>query len=129
MSTENDKITILIVDHTPVILQALVRWVQQIERFRLVGAVANINDAIKMEHELQPQVILYGLSVLMPYSLEQLPHLRRKLPESYIIATSWEPHDESRAPALAAGANDYVSGFKLDTDLLPAILRGTRNES
>lgn len=120
-------ISVLIVDHTPIILRALVRWIEQLEGLRLVGAVDGVNAAIAMESQSQPEVILYGLSMLLPRSLEDLPVLRRNLPESYIITTSFEPNDESRDPALANGADDYVTGFKLDTDLFPAILRSRRD--
>ena len=116
----------LIVEHTPVVVQAIKRWIERLFNLQVVGTVSTVDEAIQLEQQTQPDVILYGLTQLHPPGIENLPRLRRALPAAYIIAISFEPNDESREPALAAGADEYVSGFKIDLDLIPAIQRGIR---
>lgn len=118
-----ERITVLLIDHTPTILKALTRFLEQIEQLHVVGAVAAVDEVLAMHDDVQPHVIVYGFSILVPNSLAQFPRLRSKLPHAFIIGTSFDPDDEGREAILKAGANAYISGFKLDTELVPEILK------
>ena len=116
-------LTVLVVDHAPVVVQALKRFLESHAGVQVVGAVLRLEEALARVREYAPEVVLVGLLHDDAHSLEQLRQLREALPQAYLIGSSFDLHEEGRGPVLAAGADDFVSGYRLDTDLMPALLR------
>jgi DNA-binding NarL/FixJ family response regulator len=119
-------ISVLVVDHKPPLLNAIVRMLRQTGGIHVLDAVLRPMQAVQETYEYAPDVVLYGYDSRDAHCLDLLTQLRSKLPSTYIIASSFDFDQPLDAPAIAAGADDYVPGNKLDTDLVPKVLHHER---
>jgi two-component system response regulator NreC len=117
--------SLLLVDNNPGFLRVLSHFLDRYGHGELViaGTALGGKEALTKAESLRPQVILIDLSMTDLHGLQAIPQLRSMLPDAVIIALTFMDSDNYRQAALAAGANDFVSKSKLDTDLLPAIWR------
>lgn len=112
------------VDNNPGFLRILASFLQRFgPEIIIVGAACGGKEALTKAQALGPQVILIDLAMPDLHGLEAIPQLRSMLPDVGIIALTLLDSTSYRQAALAAGANDFVSKTRLDTDLLPVILR------
>jgi DNA-binding NarL/FixJ family response regulator len=88
---------------------------------RVVGSVVGGRNAVAEAERLQPRIILLDLQMPDVPGLKLLPQLRTGLPNAIIIALSLLDPDEYEDPALAAGADAFVSKMNVERDLLPSI--------
>jgi DNA-binding NarL/FixJ family response regulator len=124
--TGGQTIGVLVVDHRPPLLNAIVRMLQQSDGVHVFDAVLRPAQAVQETYELAPDVILYGYDAFDTHCFDLLSQLRAKLPFAYIIASSFQFDKPMHTPALEAGADDYIPGERLDTDLVPKVLNHQR---
>lgn len=113
---------ILVVDDHPLILQALERWLPQVEPALGVLRAANRDQALTMLAR-HPDCALVLLDLTLPGArgLDLLAELRNDHPQLPIIVLS-ATHDRATVgAALAAGARGYVSKTASQDALLDAI--------
>ena len=117
--------TVLLVDDNPTFLRMLTRFLADQDEIALevVGTVVGGHEAVAQAETLQPDVVLVDLQMPLQSGLELLPHLRTRLPDARLIALTLLDPDSFEAPALAAGADAFVSKASLEHDLLPALRR------
>ena len=125
-SVPQTAISVLVVDHKPPLLNAIVRMLQQTDGIRVLDALLRPTQAVQETYEYAPDVVLYGYDSRDSHCFDLLTQLRSKLPSTYIIASSFDFDQPLDTPAIAAGADDYVPGEKLDTDLVPKVLHHNR---
>jgi DNA-binding NarL/FixJ family response regulator len=116
-------LSVLLVDDNPTFLRVLTRFLTDQNEIALevVGTVIGGEEAVAQAETLQPDVVLVDLQMPLRSGLELLPHLRVRLPDARLIALTLLDPDSFRQPALAAGADAFVSKARLEHDLLPAI--------
>jgi DNA-binding NarL/FixJ family response regulator len=91
--------------------------------FGSVVMVADEASLIEAAGRLHPDVVVVDLSLARTTGLDWLSALRRRCPDTTIVAISVHDEDAVRDAALAAGADAFVLKRALATDLLPAIVR------
>jgi DNA-binding NarL/FixJ family response regulator len=70
---------------------------------------------------LKPDLVLIDLNMDDLSGLEAIPRLRALLPEARIIALTMMEASSHRQAALDAGADEFVTKARMETDLLPSI--------
>lgn len=121
-------VTVLLVDKSPVFLNTLARFLQELHRsdVMVVGTANSPEEALHQAQATRPQVVLLDVHTPVQACLEIIPRLRSLLPEVRIIALGLHDMEMYREGALAAGADEYVSKATVGTSLLPAIQRVVR---
>jgi DNA-binding NarL/FixJ family response regulator len=124
------QVSVLLVDNNPGFLRILTSFLERFGQNEIVilGTAGGGTEALTRVQALRPQVIIIDLVMPDLNGLETIPQLRRMLPDAGIIALTLMDSTSYRQAALAAGANDFVSKTRLDTDLLPAIWRFRRSD-
>lgn len=119
------QMSLLLVDDNPGFLRILASFLERSGQGEIVilGAARGGKEALTKARALRPHVILIDLAMPDLHGLEAIPQLRSMLPDAGIIALTLLDSGGYRQAALAAGANEFVSKARLDTDLLPAIWR------
>ncbi len=120
-SQQREKVRVLLVDHTPVILDTLERMLSGYPELEVIAAVTTVDVALGRAQELEPDVVMYGFSMRLTKTVEALPQVRDAFRDCFVVASSFEPDDAGKHKALAAGMDAYVSGFELDTKLRPLL--------
>jgi NarL family two-component system response regulator LiaR len=123
------QISVLLVDNNPGFLRILASFLERYGNggILIVGTALGGKEGLTKAQSLRPQVILIDLAMPDLHGLEAIPQLRNMLPDVGIIALTFLDSDTYRQAVLSAGANDLVSKIRLDTDLLPAIWRVSKN--
>ena len=120
-----NRVSVLLVDDSAVFLDAARQFLQGhcAEEVTVVGTAGGGDRAIVQAEALRPQVVVLDLRMPGMTGLEMIPRLRALLPAVRIVMlTQLEPQGYREA-ALAAGADEFVSKVRMDSDLLPAIRR------
>jgi DNA-binding NarL/FixJ family response regulator len=92
-------------------------------RSEVVGEAANAEDLLREVERLQPDLVLLDWD-LPGLGTDLLPTLRRLCPQLYVIALGVRA--ETRALALMAGADVYVSKTDPPEQLVAALWRAER---
>ena len=121
-----EKVSVLLIDHTPRILHMLARMVGGFPELHVLAALGTVDEALERAHDLHPQVVVYGFSVRLPQTVAALPRVRAAFRDSYVVASSFDPDDAGERAARDAGLDNYVSGFELDIRLVPLLLEWAR---
>jgi DNA-binding NarL/FixJ family response regulator len=124
-----NRVSVLLVDDSAVFLGAAGQFLQEhyAEEVNVVGTACGGDQAIVRAEALRPHVIVLDLRMPGMTGLEVVPWLRTLLPAVRIIMLTQLDGRGYREAALAAGADEFVSKASMDTDLLPAIRRVTRD--
>jgi DNA-binding NarL/FixJ family response regulator len=119
------RASILIVDDNPIFRRATRSFLQHNHNNEvvIVGTATESKEAFSQARVLRPHLILVELCMPGLGGVDFIPRLRTIVPESRIIVLTLLDVGGFRHSALAAGADDFLSKTRLDTDLLPAIRR------
>jgi DNA-binding NarL/FixJ family response regulator len=115
------RISVLIIDRRQSFADLLAHYLTRAGEFDIVGAVAQLEEGVKLSKSAQPQVVVFGFSSRNSEALELLRRLRILFRDSFIVATCFEPDDRGARAVRDAGMDAYLSGFDIDTQLLPTI--------
>jgi DNA-binding NarL/FixJ family response regulator len=124
-----NRVSVLLVDDSAVFLNAARRFLQDrcAEEVNVVGTASGGDRAIVQAEALRPQVVVLDLRMPGMTGLEMIPCLRTLLPAVRIVMLTQLEARGYREAALATGADEFVSKASMDSDLLPAIQRVTRD--
>lgn len=103
-----NAIRVVIADDTPDIRLALRYTLSPGRGFEVVGEAANGEEAIKLSEMQQPDVILLDLAMPVMDGLQAIPEIRRRAPETKIVALSGYGADQMAAEAMDCGAHAYI---------------------
>ncbi len=118
---------ILIVDDEPAIVMA-VRDELLFEGFKVESAVDG-PEAIKLAHELRPNVLLLDLMLPGLNGFEVCRQLRSEMPEMWIIMLTVRGQEVDRVMGLELGADDYVTKPFSLRELVARIKVGLRRQT
>jgi DNA-binding NarL/FixJ family response regulator len=115
--------TILIVDdHAP--MRTLIQGiVAQAPDLHVVGEAADVAEAIRLTHELQPDLVLLDLAMPRVNGLEALRRIKAARPATQVIIVTVHAEDAYRRAAEDSGADAVLVKKTLMTVLLPTIRR------
>ncbi len=124
-----NRVSVLLVDDSAVFLDVAGQFLHEryAEEVNVVGTAGGGDQAIVQAEALRPHVIVLDLRMPGMTGPEVIPRLRALLPAVRIVMLTQLDGRGYREVALAAGADEFVSKASMDTDLLPAIRRVTRD--
>lgn len=101
-------IRILIVDDHGVVRQGLRMYLALDPELEVVGEAANGAEALRLAHELEPDVVLMDLLMPVMDGIAATEAIRRELPGTEVIALTSVLEDSAIYGAMRAGAIGYL---------------------
>ncbi len=101
-------IRILIVDDHGVVRQGLRMYLSLDPELEVVGEAANGAEALRLAHELEPDVVLMDLLMPVMDGIAATEAIRRELPDVEVIALTSVLEDSAIYGAMRAGAIGYL---------------------
>jgi len=101
-------IRILLADDHSVVRQGLKMFLGLDEELEVIGEAENGAEALKMAHDLQPDVVLMDLLMPVMDGITAIGHIRKELPDVEVIALTSVLEDASVVGAVRAGAIGYL---------------------
>ena len=102
------SIRLLIVDDHGVVRQGLRMYLALDPELEVVGEATNGAEALRMAHELKPDVVLMDLLMPVMDGIAATDAIRRELPEVEVIALTSVLEDSAIYGAMRAGAIGYL---------------------
>ena len=101
-------IRVLLVDDHAVVLNGLRMFLGLDPELLVVGQAINGVEAVKLAHELKPDVVLMDLLMPVMDGITATAVMRRELPEVEVVALTSVLEDEKVIGAIRAGAIGYL---------------------
>ena len=114
-------IRILLADDHSVVRQGLKMFLGLDPELEIVGEAENGAEALKLAHELHPDVVLMDLLMPVMDGITAIGHIRKELPDVEVIALTSVLEDASVVGAVRAGAIGYLLKNTESDDLCRAI--------
>lgn len=115
------SIRILIVDDHAVVRQGLRMFLDLDSDLEVIGEAENGQEALRLAHELLPDVILMDLLMPVMNGIDAITAIKQALPEVEIIALTSVLEDSSVVGAVRAGAIGYLLKDTKADELIRAI--------
>lgn len=115
--------TILIVDDNPRLRALIRRLATQNPALQVVGEAEDGAEAIRLNHELRPDIVLMDLVMPRVNGLEAMRRIKAERPETKVIIMTVHTEDAYRRAAEASGADAFLLKKTLMTALLATIRR------
>ena len=116
-----DPITLVIADDHQVVRAGLRLLLESEPRFAVSAEVGSVAEAITAVERLGPRVLVLDLNMGGESSLDAIPGLRQRAPETQIVVLTMQNDLEFARAALRAGALGYVLKDAADAELLAAV--------
>ncbi|HET7078369.1 MAG TPA: response regulator transcription factor [Chloroflexia bacterium] len=101
-------IRILLVDDHSVVRKGLRMFLSLDPELEVVGEARDGAEAVRMAHELQPDVVLMDLLMPVMDGIQATAMIRRELPDTEVLALTSVLEDSSVVGAVRAGAIGYI---------------------
>jgi two-component system, NarL family, response regulator LiaR len=101
-------IRILLADDHAVVRQGLAMFLALDPELEVVGHAENGAEALKLAHELKPDVVLMDLLMPVMDGITAIGRIRRELPDTEVVAVTSVLEDASVVGAVRAGAIGYL---------------------
>ena len=126
--SEEDAISVLIVDDHPLIRSALKMSLHHLSHIKIIGEVGDGHSAVKEAVRLVPHVILMDLGLPGMDGLQASLMIKQEVPQARIIIFTSRDCAEDLSSALGAGADGYCLKHASPKRLGCAIDSVTRGE-
>jgi DNA-binding NarL/FixJ family response regulator len=117
--SHGSPIRLLVVNERKEIVESIAHFLSGFSHVRIVGTAHGLPDSIACARETRPSTVLCDYSKLKRETLERIKQLRAVLPQACIIAMSYD--EEESDEAVQAGADQFISKFDVNNQLLPAL--------
>lgn len=114
-------IQVAIVEDDRRLRESLTAIVGEAPGFRVVGAFANAEDALRLAPNLHPDIVLLDLNLPGMSGVEAVLHLRRRVPGAAVLILTVHEDAEKIFTALRNGARGYLLKRTAPAKLLEAI--------
>jgi two-component system, NarL family, response regulator LiaR len=101
-------IRIVIADDHSVVRQGLRMFLELDPEMVIVGEAADGAEAVRLAHQLRPDIVLMDLLMPVMDGIEATATIRRELPETEVLALTSVLEDASVVGAVRAGAIGYL---------------------
>lgn len=107
-------LTVVIVDDS-MFMRLVLRRIFQSRGWQVVGEAENGIDAVKLAHELQPQLVTLDITMPALNGMASLPRILAASPDTRVVMVSAIGQQDKIAEALEAGARGFIAKpFKPD---------------
>jgi DNA-binding NarL/FixJ family response regulator len=118
---------VLIAEDHAILREGLRALLAQAPDLEVVGEAEDGRGAVRAASELRPDIILMDLSMPHMNGTEAIRAIKRRLPQTKIIALTGHKSEEYVRATLQAGADGYVLKDDTHHDLLSAIRSALKN--
>jgi two-component system, NarL family, response regulator LiaR len=101
-------IRILLADDHAVVRQGLAMFLALDPELEVIGHAENGAEAVRLAHELKPDVVLMDLLMPVMDGITAIGRIRRELPDTEVVAVTSVLEDASVVGAVRAGAIGYL---------------------
>jgi len=115
------SIRILIADDHGMVRQGLRMYLKLDPELEIVGEAGDGAEAVRLAHELKPDVVLMDLLMPVMDGITATDVIRRELPDTEVIALTSVLEDSAVVGAVRAGAIGYLLKDTSSDDLCQAI--------
>jgi DNA-binding NarL/FixJ family response regulator len=116
------SIRVLIVDDSPLMRVGLARSLEDDPDIALVATAGDDREALRLAHELRPDVVLLDLHMPEVGGQMVLERLREQLPDVRALVVTASEEAESLLDAVAAGAAGYLTKRASPEELRDAVI-------
>ena len=108
MSTESQRIRVLLVDDHSIMREGLQSMLEQSEEFEVVGVAGDGEEAVSAAAELSPEVVV--MDVMMPGKdgVEACREIMESVPGTRVVMLTASTEEDAVIEAVAAGATGYL---------------------
>lgn len=123
MSTDTNRIRILVVDDHPIVREGIAGLIAVQSDMTMVSEASNGREAIQQFREHRPDVTLMDLQMPELNGLDALIAIRNEFPEARVIVLTTYVGDAQIQRAVTAGAQGYLLKNAMHKELLESIRR------
>lgn len=123
------SLKLLVVDDHAIFLEGLKGLLEKEPDMAVVGEAGNGADAVRLAHELQPDVVILDISMPGMNGIEATRRIVAELPGTRVLILSMESDRRFVVEALGAGALGYVMKESVYAELANAIRTVGDNET
>lgn len=125
MVNTNEKLRVVTIDDSPVIIDRLIKMLDEVSCAQIVGVAASIEVGLQMVHQQRPHVVIMEIHVGRKTSattIGLLNTLKKVYPEVKVIMFTNMTDFRYRETCLAFGA-DYFLDKSNDAERIPQVLK------
>jgi two-component system NarL family response regulator len=115
-------IRVLVADDFPLIREGMVRALEQDPAIEVVGQAGDGEEALRLAHELQPDVVVLDMRMPGLGGPVVLERLRTDQPDVRVLVVTASENPEQLLDAVAGGAAGYLSKRTTGEDLRQAVI-------
>lgn len=123
MSTDTNRIRILVVDDHPIVREGIAGLIAVQSDMTMVSEASNGREAIQQFREHHPDITLMDLQMPELNGLDALIAIRNEFPEARVIVLTTYVGDAQIQRAVKAGAQGYLLKNAMHKELLESIRR------
>jgi two-component system response regulator NreC len=127
--TAQEAIRIVLADDHVVVRSGLKLLLESESDFEVVAEAGDIESAERYVRGHHPAVLVLDLNMPGGSSLEAIPRIRERSPETQIVVLTMQQEPAFARHALGAGAIGYVLKEAADEELVEAVRSAARGES
>lgn len=113
--------SLVIADDHELLREGVKKIIRSAAGLRVVGEAADLEQALKLVEQHQPDVLVLDISLPGHDGLEGLAEVRRQFPGQRVVMLSMYGEERYAVPALKAGAAGYITKTMAAEELVKAI--------
>jgi DNA-binding NarL/FixJ family response regulator len=117
----NDKVRIVLADDHTILREGLRALLTADTEFVVVGEAQNGREAVRCVERLEPDLLLMDLSMPRMSGMDAIREIKKRYPDTRIIALTVHKTEEYLLTTLQAGADGYVLKDATHEELVMAI--------
>jgi two-component system response regulator NreC len=129
MNGPTNPITLVVADDHQVVRAGLRMLLESEPGFVVSAEAGSVAEAIAAVERLGPRVLVLDLNMGGESSLDAIPGLRQRAPETQIVVLTMQSDPGFAGAALRAGALGYVLKDAADSELLSAVSHASEGRS
>jgi DNA-binding NarL/FixJ family response regulator len=115
------KIRILIADDHTLLRSGIRALLEDQPDFTIVGEAEDGREAVRLVHQLRPNVVLMDIAMPLLNGLEATRQIKREHPETKVLVLTMYDHEEYFRQMLEVGASGYIIKRAAAGELVAAI--------
>lgn len=123
------KVRILLADDHALLRQGTAELLQHEQDFEVVGQAENGQDAVRMAHEIQPDIVIMDVRMPGLSGIEATRQIRKELPHIQVLVLTAYDDEQYVFSLLQAGASGYLLKTAPANELIRSIRQVRAGES